>query len=178
MTTRGIYIGRFQPFHKGHLYAVKEVLNEVDELIIGIGSAQESHTLENPFTAGERMLMIRSALVEDGVDLCRVYIVPIPDIAMNHVWVRYVSMLVPQFNIAYSNNPLVMRLFKEAGYNVKPIPLYDRRKFSGKKIRELMLKGGSWEELVPKSVAKIINEIDGVSRIREIARSDEEVEGK
>lgn len=175
MFTRGIYVGRFQPFHKGHLYAVKEVLKEVNELIIGIGSAQESHTLDNPFTAGERMLMIRSALVEDGIDLCRVYIVPLPDIAMNHVWVRYVSMLVPPFHVAYSNNSLVMRLFKEAGYAVKPIPLYDRRRFSGKKIRELMLKGGSWEELVPHSVAKIINEIDGISRIREIARSDEEV---
>jgi len=178
MITRGIYIGRFQPFHKGHLYAVKEVLNEVDELIIGIGSAQESHTLENPFTAGERMLMIKSALVEAGIDLRRIYIVPIPDIAMNHVWVRYVSMLVPPFNIAYSNNPLVMRLFKEAGYGVKPIPLYNRGIFSGRKIRELMLKGGSWEDLLPKSVVKIINEIDGVSRIREIAKSDEEVEGK
>jgi len=172
---RGIYIGRFQPFHKGHLYAVKEVLNEVNELIIGIGSAQESHTIENPFTAGERMLMIRNALIEEGIDLCKIYIVPIPDIAMNHVWVRYVSMLVPHFEIAFSNNPLVMRLFKEAGYKVKPIPLYDRTKFSGKKIRELMLKGGNWEELVPQSVAKIIKEIDGISRLKEIAQSDEEV---
>ena len=85
MTIRGIYIGRFQPFHKGHLYAVKEVLNEVDELIIGIGSAQESHTLENPFTAGERMLMIKSALAEAGVDSYKVYIVPIPDLSLIHI---------------------------------------------------------------------------------------------
>lgn len=170
---RGIYIGRFQPLHLGHIYAVIKVLQEVDEIIIGIGSAQISHTLENPFTAGERLMMIRLALLENDIDLCRVYIVPIPDIEMNHVWVRYVSMLVPSFQIIYSNNPLVRRLFKEAGYAVKKIPLYDRSRFSGKKIRKLMLTNGPWEELVPKSVAKFIKEIDGVNRLKEIASTDE-----
>ena len=30
---RALYIGKFQPFHKGHLEAIKKILNEVDELI-------------------------------------------------------------------------------------------------------------------------------------------------
>ncbi|MEM3079801.1 MAG: adenylyltransferase/cytidyltransferase family protein, partial [Thermoproteota archaeon] len=54
MSSRGLFIGRFQPFHLGHLKAVEYIINRVDEVIIGIGSAQYSHTLENPFTAGER----------------------------------------------------------------------------------------------------------------------------
>jgi len=172
---RGIYIGRFQPPHLGHIYAISKVLEEVDELIIGVGSAQISHTLDNPFTAGERLLMLRLALLEHNIDLCRVYIIPIPDIEMNHVWVRYVSMLVPPFHIAYSNNPLVIRLFKEAGYETKRIPLYDRSRFSGKRIRELMLSNGPWEKLVPKSVASFIKEIGGVERLKEIAQTDEVV---
>ncbi|MEM0023032.1 MAG: adenylyltransferase/cytidyltransferase family protein, partial [Archaeoglobaceae archaeon] len=48
---RALFIGRFQPYHLGHHEVVKKILEEVDELIIGIGSAQESHSLENPFTA-------------------------------------------------------------------------------------------------------------------------------
>lgn len=52
---RGIYPGRFQPFHLGHLEVLKWGLNKVDELIVLVGSAQESHTLTNPFTAGERI---------------------------------------------------------------------------------------------------------------------------
>ncbi|MDP6459455.1 MAG: adenylyltransferase/cytidyltransferase family protein, partial [Candidatus Hydrothermarchaeota archaeon] len=44
---RGLLIGRFQPFHKGHVYVVKKVLKGVDELIICIGSAQLSHTLDD-----------------------------------------------------------------------------------------------------------------------------------
>jgi len=64
MVKRGLIVGRFQPFHKGHLHAVKRVLEEVDEIIIVVGSAQYSHRLDNPFTAGERLLMIRRALQE------------------------------------------------------------------------------------------------------------------
>jgi len=62
MAKRGLYVGRFQPFHLGHLSAVKSVLKDVEELVIVIGSAQYSHTTANPFTAGERLIMIRKAL--------------------------------------------------------------------------------------------------------------------
>src|SRR3989337_2069484 len=101
MTTRGLYVGRFQPFHLGHLDAIKEVLKAVDELVIAIGSAQYSHNLNNPFTAGERLVMVRQALMEADVDYFRIWMVP-----------------------------------------------------------------------VPKSVAKFITEIDGVNRLRDLARTD------
>jgi len=64
MISRGLYVGRFQPFHLGHLHAIKYVLSQVDEVIIVIGSAQYSHRLDNPFTAGERVTMVRRALDE------------------------------------------------------------------------------------------------------------------
>ncbi|MEM2975778.1 MAG: adenylyltransferase/cytidyltransferase family protein, partial [Candidatus Bathyarchaeia archaeon] len=47
---RGLFVGRFQPFHLGHLTAVKNILKSVDELVIIVGSAQYSHRLDNPFT--------------------------------------------------------------------------------------------------------------------------------
>ena len=52
---RGLLIGRMQPVHNGHIEIIKQILEEVDEIIIGIGSAQLSHELKNPFTAGERL---------------------------------------------------------------------------------------------------------------------------
>ncbi|HDJ89497.1 MAG TPA: nicotinamide-nucleotide adenylyltransferase, partial [Thermoprotei archaeon] len=58
MKMRGLFIGRFQPFHLGHFYALKWILSKVDEVIIGIGSAQVSYTIKNPFTLGERIEMI------------------------------------------------------------------------------------------------------------------------
>ena len=46
MAETGLYVGRFQPFHLGHLEAIKHILKKVDTVIIAIGSAQYSHTLE------------------------------------------------------------------------------------------------------------------------------------
>ena len=59
---RGLYVGRFQPYHNGHNSVIERIADEVDELIIGIGSAEISHDLRHPFTAGERVLMISRAL--------------------------------------------------------------------------------------------------------------------
>lgn len=171
---RGLYVGRFQPPHKGHIEVVKEIIREVEELIIVVGSAQESHTFENPFTAGERVHMLKEALREEGVDLSRIYIIPIPDIEMNHVWPRYVSMFTPEFHVVYSGNPLVRRLFKEANYEVKAHKMVNRKMYSGKYIRSLMLKGDpKWKNLVPESVVKIIEEIEGIKRLQQVTSTDE-----
>jgi nicotinamide-nucleotide adenylyltransferase len=57
--TRGCYIGRFQPYHDGHHEMVATIAEDVDELVLGIGSAGDSHTPHDPFTAGERIMMSR-----------------------------------------------------------------------------------------------------------------------
>lgn len=172
MVNRGLYVGRFQPFHLGHLGAIKAVLKEVDGLVIVIGSAQYSHNINNPFTAGERLVMIRRALQEAKVDYSKLWIVPVPDVHLHMLWVSAVEGYTPKFNVCYSNEPLTQRLFTEAGYPVKNIPLFDRKLYMSTIIREKMLKGDSWTELVPKSVADFIHEIDGVNRLRDLARTE------
>jgi nicotinamide-nucleotide adenylyltransferase len=172
MAKRGLFVGRFQPFHKGHLQAVKEILNEVDELIVVVGSAQYSHRVDNPFTTGERIMMIRKALEEEKVDLKRIWIVPVPDVHIHIVWVSVVESYTPRFDVVYSNEPLTRRLFIEAGYEVKPIPFHKREIYSATEIRKRMLSGENWEELVPKSVASLIKEIGGVERLRDLTKTD------
>ena len=172
MVKRGLFVGRFQPFHMGHLNVVKEILKEVDELIIAVGSAQYSHRIGNPFTTGERLVMIRKALEEAKIDLGRIWIVPVPDVHIHMVWVSAVEGYTPRFDIVYSNEPLTRRLFIEAGYKVKAIRFYKRKEYSATEIRERILKDGNWEELVPKSVAKFIKEIGGVERLKDLTKSD------
>ncbi len=169
---RGLYVGRFQPFHLGHLDAIKYALKQVDELVIVIGSAQYSHNENNPFTAGERLVMIRRALLEAGVDYSKLWIVPVPDVHLHMLWVSAVEGYTPKFNVLYSNESLTRRLFMEAGYKVKDIPLFERQVYVSTIVREKMLRGESWTELVPKSVAEFILEIDGVNRLRDLARTD------
>ena len=172
MVKRGLFIGRFQPFHLGHLAAIKDVLEEVDELVIVIGSAQYSHNLDNPFTAGERLIMVRKALEEARMDYSRVWVVPVLDAHLHMMWVSAVEGYTPPFDVVYSNEPLTRRLFIEAGYMVNAVRFHERKLYSSTEIRERMLKGESWEKLVPKGVAAFIKEIDGVNRLRDLTKSD------
>ncbi len=163
-----LLIGRFQPFHNGHLEVIRTILRDCDYLTIGIGSAQYSHTFENPFTAGERHLMISRSLKEEGVQNC--YLVPIVDINRYSVWVAHVASIVPPFKAIYSNNPLTKRLFSEAGYEVRASPLFNIELYSGTEIRNRMLAGKDWRLLVPKAVATVIDEIGGEGRIKDLMK--------
>lgn len=173
---RALYIGRFQPFHLGHLHATKWILEQVDELIIGVGSSQYSHTLDNPFTAGERITMVFKALDWAGVGREKYIVIPIPDIHTHSLWVGHVVSLTPRFEVVFTNEPLTRRLFMEDGrFKVSSIPFFNRELYSATEIRKRMLKGFGWEELVPKPVADYLNEINAVERIRMIASTDKVV---
>ncbi|KZX12737.1 nicotinamide-nucleotide adenylyltransferase [Methanobrevibacter curvatus] len=169
---RGLLIGRMQPVHNGHVEIIKKIFNLVDELIIGIGSGQISHEINNPFTAGERVLMLQNTLKETEIPSDSYYIIPIVDINNNSLWATHVESLIPEFNVVFSGNPLVKRLFKENNYDVKTPPLFDRTNLSGRKIRNKMVKGKNWQSCLPESVVKIIKEIDGINRLKEINKKE------
>lgn len=169
MRNRAILIGRFQPFHSGHIHAVKQVLDVAREVVIMIGSAQASHTLENPLTSGERVYMIHRALDAEGIDLPRTYIITVPDIQYNSVWPLHVKAYSPPFEVVYTGNPLVSRLFSELGFEVRRPELYDREHCSGTRIRNWMLEDNlEWKKYVPESVIKVINEVGLVERLKAI----------
>ena len=166
---RGFYIGRFQPYHNGHHSMVERISEEVDELVLGIGSADDSHTTHDPFTAGERIMMITKAVAE--YDLTT-YVVPLEDINRNAVWVSHVESMCPDFDVAYSNNPLVVRLFEEAGIEVRQSPMFDRDRLEGSEIRQRMIDDESWRDRVPASVVEVIEEIHGIKRLQHVSDSD------
>jgi nicotinamide-nucleotide adenylyltransferase len=154
------------------LQAVKYILERVDELTIIIGSAQHSHTIENPFTAGERISMIRLALKEAKIPGDRYSVIPLPDDEFHKVWVAHLLSQTPSFDIVYTNEPLTFRLLKEAGLSVERIPMFNRNKLTATEVRTRLLKDGRWEELVPKSVARYLKQIGGAERLQDISRSD------
>ncbi len=167
--TRALYIGRFQPYHNGHQAVLSWIATQCDEIVIGVGSAQLSHEPDNPFTAGERVLMITRALESLGTPI---YVIPIEDIMRNALWVAHVRSMSPPFDRVYSGNPLVMRLFSEAMIEVETPALYERQVLSGTEIRRRMLEGEDWEDLVPGAVVEVLQEIDGVGRMKQITRND------
>ena len=169
---RGLFVGRFQPFHLGHLGAIKTALEQVEELIIVVGSAEYSHTDKNPFTAGERVEMIRAALKEANIDPSRYLVIPIRDVHIHATWAPFIVSQTPKFDIVFTNEPLTSRLFKEREYRIERIPFLQRHDYSATEIRKRILKGKNWESLVPKSVAELLVKFRGIERIRELAMSD------
>ena len=172
MSRTALFVGRFQPFHHGHLHAIRKILEESDDLLIVVGSAQMSHEPDNPFTAGERLEMIRNALAASDVPLDRYMLIPIPDAPAHRVWVSQVESQTPHFNVVFTNQPLTRRLLVEAGYEVRGIELHMRKKYEATEIRHRILSGKDWEDLVPAEVYKYLKEIDGEGRIRDLAKTD------
>lgn len=162
---RGLLVGRFQPFHLGHLAVVREIRGKrpEDELILGVGSAQESYTWQNPFTGGERLEMIARALGEARIE--RTVSIPVPDIQRHALWVRYVESLLPPFKMVYTNNPLTRLLFEKAGYSVASPALVDRERFEGATVREHIAENRGWKTSLPPSVAKYLEELHASERL-------------
>ncbi|HEX2124920.1 MAG TPA: nicotinamide-nucleotide adenylyltransferase [Nitrososphaeraceae archaeon] len=169
MISRGLFVGRFQPFHLGHLATVKFALNRVKELVIVIGSAQTSHEMRNPFTAGERIQMIRNSLVADSeVDIRRILLIPVSDIYIHSLWTYQVDILVPKYDVVFTNDLLTALLFKEREIKVVEPSLYRRKELSATEVRLKMAKDEDWKKLVPFQTAKVVEDIQGVERIKAI----------
>lgn len=162
--------GRFQPPHLGHVGTIKYALGLADEVIVVVGSAQESYTLSNPLTAGERIFLLRKVLKSVlGDDYFRVYIVPVPDIQMHKVWVQYLRMLLPPFDGVVSGNDLVLMLFEDAGFVAVRPPMYKPDVCNGTLIRDLVVRGGSWWECVPDVIRGDLERLGFVERLRRLA---------
>ncbi|MEM0365985.1 MAG: nicotinamide-nucleotide adenylyltransferase [Acidilobaceae archaeon] len=162
--------GRFQPPHYGHISTIKYALKLADEVIVVVGSAQESYTLSNPLTAGERVLLLRKVLSHElGDDYYRVYIVPVMDIQMHKVWVQYLRMLLPPFDGVVSGNELVLMLFEDMGLAALKPPLYKPDVCNGSIIRDLVARGGNWWECVPKVIMNDLENIGFTLRVKRLA---------
>ncbi len=169
---RALLMGRFQPFHLGHLQVVGDILEEFPQLIVAVGSATFNYLEKSPFTAGERIWMIHEALVEAGLDMGRIYITAYPNIENNAAWAAHLKSLLPPFQVAFTGNALPHILLKEAGIAVRPLEMINRELYCASEIRRRMLEGEDWESLVPRAVARIIKEINGVERLRFIVRGE------
>jgi len=53
-----VYIGRFQPFHDGHIHILDQALRSSDKVLVLIGSSHIARNIKNPFTFEERKEMI------------------------------------------------------------------------------------------------------------------------
>ena len=159
----GLLIGRFQPFHLGHLHAVGFALSKAEKVWLGIGSSNRRPERKNPFTASERRDMIESSLEPAMASKTGIYY--IPDLNDHAKWARSIDLLVPEYEAVFTNDKMTQLAYYKHRASVIPIPFSSRDELSGTNIRSRIANGKSWEHLVPRGTRETLNRIDVRNRL-------------
>ena len=154
----GLLVGRFQPFHLGHLDAVLFGLSRTENLFVGVGSSNKSNEKKNPFSAEERKEMIISSI--ESSMLGRVKIFEIPDVDNHEKWTFEIDQIVPKYDVVFTNDEFTKTLFEKRKISVISVVLKDREKFSGTNIRDLIVDDKNWQGLVPQGTRKVLDNLN------------------
>ena len=162
----GLLIGRFQPFHLGHLDAVLFGLARTENLFICIGSSNKSNERKNPFSAEERREMIVTSIEPSIAD--RIKIFDVPDVGDHEKWTFEIDKTVPKYDIVFTNDEFTRTLFEKREINVISVILKDREKFSGTNIRNLITYDRNWRDLVPQGTRNVLDNINAKERLQNL----------
>ena len=162
----GLLIGRFQPFHLGHLDALRFALSKVDKLWIGLGSSNKPLQKNNPFSAEERKEMILSSIDESMKQKIQIYF--IPDLENHIKWIELIDTLVPKFDIVFTNDELTRHLYSKRDVEVLPIPFVKRDILSGTNIRDMIISDQTWEDFVPEGTKIFLSKTSAKQRLKNL----------
>lgn len=131
---RCIVLGRFQPFHLGHVGLIQAAVEhaEGDEVVVAIGSSQAAWEANNPWTADERRAMIEAWAAEQGMALT---IVQVEDINDPPNWVNHATETHGTGTLVTSDGP-TMDLYRAAGWDVHEVGLSERETLEGWRVRQ------------------------------------------
>lgn len=172
--SRGMVHGRFQPFHNGHLEYLRGAYQRSSAVFVGITNPDPArirpeasdplrHLPEsNPWSYADRLLMVKAAARDDGLDLARVHVIPFP-VNEPELWPAYVPEGVIQYIRLFSEwgGTKVDRM-RDAGYEVVVLDEGAEKEVSGADVRAALRDGADWEALVPPAVARLIRKLDRV----------------
>jgi cytidyltransferase-like protein len=166
--------GRFQPFHNGHLVYLRGAAERSDEIFVGITNpdparikAEPSDPLRhlpesNPYSYAERLLMVKAAAADLGLDPAGVHVIPFP-VNEPELWPAYVPPGVTQYLRLFSEwGGTKLERMREAGYEVVVLDEGLEKELSGADVRAAIRDGGDWETMVPPGVARVLRSLERV----------------
>jgi nicotinamide-nucleotide adenylyltransferase len=172
--------GRFQPFHNGHLEYLRGAAERSDEIWIGITNPDPTrikpeasdplrHLPEsNPFSYAERLLMVKAAAADLGLDPAAVHVIPFP-VNEPELWPAYVPEGVTQYLRLFSDwGGTKQERLRQAGYEVVILDEGAEKEISGIEVREALREGRDWEPLVPAGVAAILRQFYDSLNVRTV----------
>ena len=151
MQKTALIVGRFQPFHKGHLFLIKKALEKANKIIIGIGSANIIDE-NNPIDFETRKKVIKAVFYKEGIEDKLIKIVPLSDYFDDKKWLLNLVKQVGKFDLTLGHNEWTNNILKKAGYKVLKVDYYKRPLYEGWRIRKLIKEGKKWQDRVPKYI--------------------------
>jgi len=182
----GMIGGRWQPFHKGHLWLLKHACNKYEKVIVGIVDIDPMnppvspnewpwfHPAVNPFTFWERLAMLHDVCIEAGVFEQIAGVIPWGH-ALKFGWEEE-NYLLPPPNRRVLLLPLVRDEEQQRLSRLREITNVDAVTdfpdeilvYSASKIRSAMYHDQPWEQYVPEAIVDLIKRIDGIRRVKRL----------
>ena len=172
--------GRFQPFHNGHLEYLRGAAERSDEVWIGITNPDPArikpeptdplrHLPEsNPFSYAQRLLMVKAAAADLGLEPAVVHVIPFP-VNEPELWPAYVPAGITQYLRLFSDwGGTKLERLRDAGYDVVVLDEGAEKQISGADVRAALRDGGNWESLVPSGVAGVVRELYGSLNVKTV----------
>lgn len=118
-----VFIGRFQPFHLAHMQTIQIALENSQNIILALGSAQDERNIKNPFSASEREQMILSNFSE--IDQKRIHFVHVIDVYNDVKWVKLVKSLVADIVSPADKVGLIGHFKDDSSYYLELFPEWE-----------------------------------------------------
>lgn len=119
-----VFIGRFQPIHKGHLSVIRKALSMADNLLMILGSSNQARSIKNPWTYPERIKMIQDSLFPE--ESKNIYFSASQDWFYNEArWLTEIQESVYSFCPSNKDIVLVGHIKDDSSYYLKSFPQWD-----------------------------------------------------
>jgi len=152
----GFLVGRFQPFHKGHLHLIKKSFQYIKTMIIGVGSVGVINK-DNFLSYEQRKKMLETVIRKEGWSDKVSKIVSVKDFNNDKLWLEHCLEVAGKIDVVIGNNEWTNGIFERAGYPVLRLGFYKRYLYEGVRIRRLIKIGKRWENRVPDYIVTLLH---------------------
>lgn len=163
MKKYGVVIGRFQPFHLGHMSLVEQALHENHHVVIALGSSNTAPNTKNPFSPFLRQGMLRACFSKDQNE--RIKFVEVADyLYSDEKWVTETNNKV-HAAIGYDDVVTLYGFHKDSSSfyldlfpGWKFVHVSPKHDIDATAIRRLWFEDKGFAQLVPTGIANILDE--------------------
>lgn len=168
-----VYIGRFQPFHLAHMQTIKIALENSQNVILALGSAQNERNIKNPFLAAERQQMILSNFSEAHQQ--RIHFVNVIDVYNDEKWQKLVKTLVADVVQTDDKVGLIGHFKDDSSYYLKFFPEWEMLELaslvgsiSATPLREAYYRGEIVEKDLPLGTSEFLKHFQSLDIYKQL----------